>query len=521
MVSKMKPLFKLWCLKRKGTFRYLFASKAVGISYMFLFLIYIMGLTSMLTNLSPAMDNNELLHLIILGYIGIVILLVFMLLINSRKALLDGEDAFYLFTAPFSKWQIMTYLSFKMIGEAFQFTLIMLMIIMYASIVIKITLSFLLLLLFITLITFFCFMILDNYLYVLSIGDKKYRKYAKIIPLLIVLFIAVILLAVYLQTGNYENLLFNFVQSELFYVIPMFGWIKLALIALIENNFIMVLVAISLMSLTTLLLYLGFINYRGDFYQQALEDGLAYSKVLKAIRKGDQKAIRQGKVKTKITGKFKPGALAILSKNLLIMRKGNDLVNKNDILTLGIYIGFTIFLQSDFSLFIYWVIIWAFSAIEQSELAQDMNNYQIYLIPEKPFYKLLAVVTPTFIKIFVYAFFAFLFVGLYNQESIAVILMYFATILGYTSIFISGTIWSLKIFRSRSRKFLETLMRIAIMFMSSLPSSIILFMVITRSDSATLMMISSYISLIMNLLTSLLILYHCRNIMNGWELKSE
>ena len=167
---------------------------------------------------------------------------------------------------------------------------------------------------------------------------------------------------------------------------------------------------------------------------------------MKAAKEGNQRSISNQKVKTKITGKFKQGAWAILSKNFLIMRKGNELINKNDIVTLGIYIAITIFLKADLELFIYWVILWVFTAIRQSELARDMKNYQIYLIPENPFKKLLAVTIPTFIKVFVYAFIAFLIVGIYYHHGLGVIITYFMTILGYTLVELSYHLSFLKIF---------------------------------------------------------------------------
>ncbi|WP_294579431.1 putative ABC exporter domain-containing protein [uncultured Thomasclavelia sp.] len=517
----MKVLFKLWCLKAKAALRNLFASKAAGITVIICGLFYLMAVVTLLKNTSAMINDDPYLHVMILVYIGFLAILIFSSFLSSRKALFYGEDAFYLFTGPFTRKQIMIYLTLQTVLQALQFTLITLMVLLSFALFVSITYTFLFITILVSILAFFSFSILNDYLYVLSIGDKKYRKYAKIIPGIIIGIVVLILGIVYLQTGNYKNLLMNFAQSDLFYFVPVFGWIKLVLVAYVESNILMMLLGLALLLGFMLIVYLAFINYRGDFYEQALIDGLEFSKALKAVRQGLQQSINNQKVKTKITSGFLPGAWALLSKNFLIMRKSNDFFNKNDLITLGIYIGLTIGLDFDLDLFVYWIILWVFSAIKQSQLSRDLKNYQIYLIPDKPFNKLIAVIIPTFIKIFVYAFLAFLIVGIYYQHSLGVIMTYFTTILGYIAIFVSGSVLSLKIFKDRSSGLLEAIMQMVVMIAGAIPSSIILAIVLIQSNSETALVLSSYVSLVINLLISFLILYSCRKMMNGWEIASK
>lgn len=521
MVNKMKPLIKLKLLKTKGTIRELFDNKAAGIIVIFAGLVYLLAICTMIENTGASMQKNPLVNVMILIYIGLSAILIFSSFMTSKKALFYGEDAFYLFTGPFTKSQIMMYLTFQNLGQSLNLTLVCFMIFVFFATIVTVSLGFIILTAIVSIISFFCFSVLSDYLYVLSIGDRKYRKYSKIIPAILILLLLAIVVLVYFQTGDYNNLLANLIKSDLFYVIPVFGWVRLILVSFIEQNFLITLLTFLLLLITTFIIYFAFIKYQGNFYEQALQDGLEYSEVMKAVKKGNQRAINNQKVKTKITGKFKQGAWAILSKNFLIMRKGNELINKNDIITLGIYIAITIFLKSGIELFIYWVIIWVFTAIRQSELSRDMKNYQIYLIPENPFKKLLAVTIPTFIKVFVYSFIAFLIVGVYYQQGLGVIITYFITILGYTGIIISGTILSLKFFKNLSSSFFENVMTIILMLIAAIPSSIILAFVVTSVDSQVLLVLGSYVSLIVNIIISLLILYYCRDMMNGWELNDK
>src|SRR5699024_12255236 len=44
------------------------------------------------------------------------------------------------------------------------------------------------------------------------------------------------------------------------------------------------------------------------------------------------------------------------------------------------------------------MIIWLFMMMQTSDLVGELKNYQIYLIPDKPYKKLIAVMIPTFMK---------------------------------------------------------------------------------------------------------------------------
>ncbi|WRK53256.1 hypothetical protein SD457_24770 [Coprobacillaceae bacterium CR2/5/TPMF4] len=64
-------------------------------------------------------------------------------------------------------------------------------------------------------------------------------------------------------------------------------------------------------------------------------------------------------------------------------------------------------------------------------------------------------------------------------------------------------------------------MTIILMMIAAIPSTIILAFVVTSIDSQVLLVLGSYVSLIVNLVISLLILYYCRDMMNGWELNDK
>lgn len=62
-----------------------------------------------------------------------------------------------------------------------------------------------------------------------------------------------------------------------------------------------------------ILIYVLFINYKGDFYEQAIQDSLGYSKRYKSLKQGNQNAMKDLKVKD-VHSHFYNGAYAIMSK---------------------------------------------------------------------------------------------------------------------------------------------------------------------------------------------------------------
>lgn len=270
-----------------------------------------------------------------------------------------------------------------------------------------------------------------------------------------------------------------------------------------------------------ILVYVLFIGYRGNFYEQALQDSLDLSKRMKAAKAGDQEALRNKKVKLGIKGEFRQGAYAVMSKNILLMRKTNSFISVSDLISIGIYIAVTMAVDVGFGMFIYMMVIWIFSSLQNSDLSKELKNYQIYLIPDKPFSKLIAVIIPTFIKIFVVAAVSFIAMGLYYHQSLMMIIVYLLNVIGYTSIFISGSVLSVRLLKSRTSPMMENFMRMIVMLIGAIPSAVITTAILLNSGTTVAMMAASYVALFVNFAISFLILYGCRNMMNGRELKSE
>ena len=146
---------------------------------------------------------------------------------------------------------------------------------------------------------------------------------------------------------------------------------------------------------------------------------------------------------------FYKGAYAILSKNLL-----TDFLKRQEILFVYIrYCGFrnlywyyNIYKFGN-GYFIYMMVLWVFSNLQNGELKKEMNNYQIYLIPDHPLKKLIAVMIPTFMKVTITTVIGFIIIGIYYHSNVFMIINYILNVVGYICILMSGSVLSLRLFK--------------------------------------------------------------------------
>ena len=111
----MKALCLLWFMKTKASLRNLFKKPSSAIFTILVVLLYgfIFYAFFFLPKDNTLMLVNFELHSSILIFIGFLALMLFSTMLSSKKALFSGEDAYFLFSGPFHKKQIMTFLSFQ------------------------------------------------------------------------------------------------------------------------------------------------------------------------------------------------------------------------------------------------------------------------------------------------------------------------------------------------------------------------------------------------------------------------
>ncbi|NBK97837.1 MAG: hypothetical protein EOM50_07425, partial [Erysipelotrichia bacterium] len=488
MVNSMSALQKLWLYKVKGQVRNLFSKKSSAIFTVLIVLFYGAIFVSMFfmdkTMISAATMFD--LHTTVLIPIGFTAMMVFTVLFQKRKALFFAQDAFYLFSGPFNKQQVNKYLISQTIVQSLLFGLLSIFIMVCLGSNLEVNFLFYLLVFFINAAITFFFLMLTDYLYVLSITNAKYKMLSRVIAYAIVIACVLLFLFAFVQNDfQINSALSEFVQSNLFYLLPLFGWGKLALIAYVESNFVMLGLGLLAMFVAIAIVYYCFIHFKGDYYEQALNDSIAYSEYYEQVKAGKSMDITNKKMKN-VNVSFKEGASALFVKGMLTLRKTNGFINGREILVLILYLAISYFSDLGLTFFMYMLLFYMASILQESDLAQELKNYQIYLIPEKPLNKLIAIILPTLIKTLILDSVAIVVAGFIFSASLQEMLLNMVMIYGYTFVFVAASILSIRILKSRNNIIMENMLRMLVMIASALPSIILTVYIMINPELFTM-----------------------------------
>ncbi|MCI9292346.1 MAG: hypothetical protein HFF02_03465 [Erysipelotrichaceae bacterium] len=518
----MGVLTRLWYLKQKAMLRNLFRKPASAILTIFMILIYGVITISLLINPAQVYVMKDL-HMAVLCSIGFSALLTFSLLLSKRKALFYETDSFILFSGPFTRKQVMRYLFSQTIIQSLMFSFITVFIFITLAAGFTFTFPFLMTCLFGYFMLYMLFLSLTDYVYVLSITNQKYKMFSKlIVASLVVITLCICIVHLANQDFQFQNGMWTLVESPLFYYVPVFGWMKMLLFGVVDGNTMQAFISGILMLTAVLIVYFLMTSFQGDFYEQALLDAQEITAMMKSVKSGKNNGTRINTRMHKANVKFQTGAGAIYSKNILIMKKTRDFISITDIISIGIYFSVSYFMDLGYPMYCYMLIFWLFQVMNTSDLVTELKNYQIYLIPAKPFAKLWYAILPTLYKVLILVSVSMLVGGVLFQVEAMDIFQYWLMLIGYVSIFISATVLSIRILKSRTNAVMEQMMRMLLIILCSLPGILLtVYMLINQVYDETLLFVAGNLSLILNLVLSACILCACKNMLNGRELNDD
>lgn len=523
----MDSLIYLAFLKAKGLVRNQFHTPGSALVTILMILLYgslvlvsFFFSTDQITQ-EKLLDTNGA----ILAGTGMTSLFAITLLLNKRKALVYETDAYYLFAGPYSRRQVNMYILFQSILQGILYSLLGCFMTAMFSMGGYFTVPFFLIGFSAMALMLIFFLILTDYIYMWSLLDPRYKKWY-IVPVAVLLVPAatVFLYEVWNSDFALKGGFMNFALSREFYLVPFMGWAKLAMNSFMEGDYLYTLLALVLLLACCMGMAGIFLRFKGEITEQAVEDArevTAY--VQRAKANGGRARVEDGKVKN-VKGEFAWGARAVLSKNLLLMRKTGNFLRKQDIAVIVFYfvVSWLILPDNTFYMFCYMLLIWMFTLINDSDLLRDLKNHQIYLIPESALKKLLYAMLPAYLKIGLIAGFSVVFAGILTRMAPGAVVEYLVMVLGYSMIFVAGTVLSVRLLGSRSNVMLESFLRMVVILAAAVPSAAagiflyILLQILQIRISA--MTIVSLLTLVMNFLVSLLIIAACKGMMNGREL---
>lgn len=395
----------LLLMKVKGFFRNLIRKPVsliltlIGMCIV-IFSVY-QSLTNPNSNVLAIASDASIMHIVV-GATVLFLLLVFFF--NSKSALVYSNDASYIFSGPFSRKQIYTYISLLSVQQSIGMGLgyLIYILIFFAS-SLKSPLQYIGLLLSVFL-HYLVTVSIFNYYYIKNASKEELSKISKF-PVLVII-ASILLISAFLIYPNFNmDGIKNVINHPHFKFVPYIGsvgWISNSFLLGDISAIIPIIVIILLIIVFTTLMF----RNEGYFFEKAILDAETITAIQKEVQKNqnsfsmftDDKLEKVSKRKGLVD--FWPGAWAITSKQFNTLIKTRRILPFSTLMYVAIYVVMGLFIQELEFLKIMFVFSLLLSGDKELLLAELKKPF-IYLIPDNNFKKALSLmVVPALRQLF-------------------------------------------------------------------------------------------------------------------------
>lgn len=511
----MKMICKLQWIKLKATIRYLFSkpSSAILTLLMGLFYLFLIYMSVTLKSSSRQADPDVTAMIVV----GMSAFLIVSQLASKRQLLMKETDAYMMFTGPFSKRQIMSYIAMTTFFQSLMLALYPMYFMM--AFIMNTTLPFLLFSYVFCFVFFMFFMLLIDILHIMEIRSDKNKWIRKFILIAFIAFLVLLFLINFFEVGcNFSKAMATFISNPLIHFVPLFGWMKLALTSFMNGNTVFVLLPFLLTAACMGIALVYFINIKDDFCEKAYDEAVNFTQVYARLKRGER-IVDKVDISVDKPVIFNSGAYAILSKNLLIMKRSKNLFPLQSIIMLLIFFVMALFMNTGPSYFMSMSFMCVFFIMNDFSLEAEIKNYQIYLIPDSSFKKGIACALPYLLKALLLIVLIILFCLLGFRMNFMEILPVALNLFGVSLTMISGTMVSFKIMKSHNNAAVEQMLRMLLLILMLIPS--IVLAGLTAVIFGYNLLVITLLPFVFNIFLALLLLRSASNIFNGSDLLAD
>ncbi|MBR3840060.1 MAG: putative ABC exporter domain-containing protein [Erysipelotrichales bacterium] len=519
----MQALTYLFFTKMKGTVRNIFSNAVSGI-ITFISIIFVLFLTFMIFTMKEELGETVSVtdvHALIMMYLGAMFFFSAILFLQKRTALVYKADANYIFSGPFSRKTVLNYLLVDSVKGSILYALFAVFYLcMMAGYLPAVTPGFVGIAFIVSTVLLFVMLGGLTYLYLLEITNPNAKK----IKIGVIVVIAVLVIGLFAKNflecpNDIQLAVANFLEDPLFYFVPLFGYTKLCLVGFVEKNVMMFVGGLALDIFIAVVLWLLIVNVRGDFYEKVMEDAEWADEIRKQAQLGKTKEDMNKKIKEVKNVEFRSGAAAIASKNILELRKTKNWLRKQEAFLMLFYLAIAFMIDMGYTFFQYYILIILLMSANTDFIVQELKHHYIYLIPDKPFKKIMYLIQPMMIKMVIMVLFGLTAGLIVFRPSIIEYLASIANILSYGIMFIAGSIWSIRLLKSGNNAFAEQMIKMLVMLAACIPAVVasvaVILLVDPNMSYDTLMSIVSVVSVICNGLVGLLFIIFAKGMLNG------
>ena len=508
----MNKLLYLYFLKAKGFIRKLFSRLSSAILTVVI-IIAILGLCYMMSLIDIPEAEKAPFEILVVIFLGFSLFMMMTMMLQKRTAYIYPVDGNFLFVGPFRKKDVILY---GLIGSLSGTLMFAVMTYGYTMLFFGQLFSHLMIdnitFLITGLLIFYNVFVFIDMLYI-CLMTSKYQSWIKRGTVVLVILIIAAIFGYYYLTSPTRDLdggFMSFVNSNVFSAVPVIGWAKMSLIGFHYGDMVSgfagfifnLLLAIILTSLT--------LNHEDIDVEVMMEDA-SWAAELKTRAKNNGSNL-YANLQVHEVKEFKWGnkAKAIRSRMLLDMLKTRSFITKQEIAMIALYLVISIADRFDFAGYSRYVMIILFMVTMSSNYNDELKHHYIYLLPDKPVKKLVALLEPTFLKLMI-VIIVMLGMALFMHPSVFEFVSAFFEMTGYGVLFVSANIWSLKILKSSSNQTMNQFVKMLIIVLAAVPSILIgiFFNLVTDAE------IFSFVCSIVNIVVACFFIYISKGIISN------
>lgn len=375
--------------------------------------------------------------------------------------------------------------------------------------------------LFIMALMFGCIYLSYYYIYIQDIAHPGLRKLIKKIFWLVMAIFALIVFIVLYKSGfNFTEAASKIIKSTIYNAIPVFGWAKYGIISAINGDYLVgfLLSAFLLCAYITVFVIL---MYRSevDFYEQAQQDSIRVQEIMDSVKTGNVDARKYQITKVhKANVKFKTGAGAILSRQMLEYKKSGSFVTIRELVVGLIYVAVGVIAKLDFSFVMAMMLFGALSFSTSDSWNSDFKKPYVFLIPASSLKKVLYSVIPGLLKAAISGLVALLAGAVAYKlapvDAICNILIYFSYIL----IFTFAGVFTYRILGRQANAMATMFLRMLMLMIAAIPASVLIVVIAALNESAPNYMLITAVSCVVNILESGILAFLSRRLFEQSEL---
>lgn len=369
-------------------------------------------------------------------------------------------------------------------------------------------------------LAFFCGQLTAMAIYSFSSSKDDRKKFIKIIFIISSVLLGAYIMMPLIGSNNWIGDLVDQVNQSVVQYIPVVGWLKAFVVGSLTGNLLKVLLGIGSIILYISLFLIILIKYQSDFYEDVLQATEVSFSAITAKKEGKMVEAVPKHIKIGQTGIQKgTGASVFFYKHLLENRRSRVFIlDTTSLIFLAICIVTSMFLQEIGILAIFGLTTYMqLFTTALGRWVRELTLPYVYLIPAKPFKKLLRICQENLLKISVEAVILFGIIGLILKLPFIQILICIVARISFGLLFMAGNVLIERLFGTVTSKGIILMLYFFGMILLVIPG-IVLGSVCAVFMPQFEISVGLLACSLGNILISLVILYMCRNILDYAEL---